>query len=50
MNNKFLRMISVFCVLCLLCGCSSQLQVEKKDVLTDEDTVRVMTFNVCTVV
>ena len=47
MNNKFLRMISAFCVLCLLCGCSSQLQVEKKDVLTDEDTVRVMTFNVC---
>jgi len=45
--KKLIRVLSALCVLCLLGGCSGGLEVEPKDVLTDSETVRVMSFNVC---
>ena len=41
------KVICILCALCLLCGCSAKLDVEQKDVLTDSETLRVMSFNVC---
>lgn len=47
MKKQIIRVLSVFCALCLLCGCDSGVgEVTQKDVLTDSDTLRVMTFNV----
>ena len=45
--KKLIRVLSALCILCLLGGCSGRLEVEPKDVLTDSETVRVMSFNVC---
>ncbi len=47
MRKKISRIASVLCVMCLLCGCSAKLQVEQKDVRTDSELLRVMSFNVC---
>ena len=49
MKKRFLRIISGICALvCLLCGCDGGVgEVTPKDVVTDADTVRVMSFNIC---
>lgn len=48
MKKRFVRIISMICLACLLCGCGSGVgEVTQKDVLTDSDTYRIMTFNVC---
>lgn len=48
MKKPIIRLLGVLCALCLLCGCDSGVgEVQQKDVLTDSETLRVMTFNVC---
>ena len=48
MNKKFLRLISALCALvCLLCSCGGVGNVTLKDEVTDPETLRVMSFNVC---
>lgn len=45
--KKLISILSAWCILCMLGGCSGRLEVEPKDVLTDSETIRVMSFNVC---
>ena len=45
--KKWMRFLSALCVVCMLCGCSGVGAVLPKDVLTDADAFRVMSFNVC---
>ena len=48
MKKRIVQLVSTLCVACLLCGCDGGVgEVEKKDVLTDDAAVRVMSFNVC---
>lgn len=48
MKKRILQLISVLCALCMLCGCDNGVgEVTQKDVLTDSETLRVMSFNVC---
>lgn len=48
MKRRIVQLVSTLCVACLLCGCDGGVgEVKKKDVLTDDAAVRVMSFNVC---